>query len=45
MLVLCGHLSPPLDLDIGGGKKKNHISLSLFCILIVGMGDTKEQGL
>lgn len=44
MLVLCGHLNPQLGLDIGGGVG-DHISLSLFCILIVGMGDTKGQGL
>lgn len=39
--VLCGHLSPQFGLDTVG--KKNHISLSLFSILILGMGDIKKQ--
>lgn len=40
MLALCGHLSPRFGLDTVG---KNHISLSLFSILILGMGDIKKQ--
>lgn len=41
MLILCGHLSPQFGLDTVG--KKNHISPSLFSILILGMGDIKNQ--